>query len=152
MESFAPNAVLGVIATVAPVSADTEHSMSTLKTACQLAGTDNAIVEDRVDVALANEFAIPESQMKPPAKWTALELAEWVAGVSEGSFADIAAKLPSAADGKQATRWAVNRFIGLCDGKTQRGKQLHALFREEMQRVSDLQAAKRQANARESVR
>jgi kinesin family protein 2/24 len=146
MESFVrPRAVLAVIATVAPVSADTEHSMSTLKTACQLAGTEAQIVEDKINVELAHEFAIPASQMIPPAKWTASDMVDWISITQEGMFAAYAANLPSSADGKQVTRWTVNRFVQICDANERRGKKLHRLFREEMQRVSDLLAAKRQS-------
>jgi kinesin family protein 2/24 len=156
MESFCrPRAVLAVIATVSPVSADTEHSASTLKTACMLAGTEQVISEEKSDVQLhipgvtnveecEGQVSSVASSTTPPAKWTSAQLVEWMGVVKNGHFSALAAKLPSTMDGKQLTRWTVNRFVLLCSNDARKGKALHTLFRNEMKRVSELKAERRQ--------
>jgi kinesin family protein 2/24 len=155
MESFCrPRAVLAVIATVSPVSADTEHSASTLKTACMLAGTEQLVNEDKTDVPLhipgvtnveggEGGGGMLESTT-PPAKWNSAQLVEWMGAVKNGHFSVLAEKLPTSMDGKQLTRWTVNRFVLLCDNDARKGKALHNLFRNEMKRVSELKAERRQ--------
>lgn len=52
MESFVRNdAYLAVIATVSPIPTDTEHSISTLRTVCAIAGYNDAdMVEEKQEV------------------------------------------------------------------------------------------------------
>jgi len=114
------NAHISVIATASPSSVDSEHSVSTFRTACMLSGRENLVTEAKELVV-----AIIDSKKSiHPSKWTAQQVSEWVLGVDGGRFAGCAMNLPHGCTGKQLTRFGPTLFTRFANGDKIMGKAL----------------------------
>jgi kinesin family protein 2/24 len=141
MESFVrPDAHLAVIATVSPIPTDTEHSISTLKTVCAIAGYPEAeLVEEKADVI---PWAPPREVRVPPIKWDEAQLRAWLAAVGNGRFAGVGENMPKGTTGKVVMRWGPSQFSAICGGP-EVGKALNKLLTEERLRCEELEKVKR---------
>jgi kinesin family protein 2/24 len=137
-ESFIrSDAELRVIATVSPCATDLEHSLATLRTAYSLSGRpDSLVIETRAEVQ-------KQKKARPvhPRRWSAAQVANWLATVSGGEFAEL--KAPQNLEGQAMVRWPEVRFAQLC-GSPQKGQQLYRLLRDEMAKVEDALRDERQ--------
>jgi len=142
MESFVrTDAYLAVIATVSPIPTDTEHSISTLRTVCAIAGyNDSDMIEEKQEV----KPNLPKREERiPPIKWTSDQLFAWVRTVSNGRFATVANDLPKGTSGKVVMRWGAAQFSAICGGP-KIGGALQRLLQEERARFEQLEQLKRQ--------
>ena len=141
MESFVrPTAHLAVIATVSPIPTDTEHSISTLKTVCAIAGYPEAdLVEEKADVI---PWVPPREVRVPPIKWDEAQLRNWLSAVAHGRFASITSNIPKGTTGKVIMRWGPSQFSAICGGPDI-GKALSKLLTEERLRCEELEKLKR---------
>jgi kinesin family protein 2/24 len=142
MESFVrTDAHLAVIATVSPIPTDTEHSISTLRTVCAIAGyNDSDMIEEKQEV----KPNLPKREERiPPIKWTSEQLFAWVRSVSNGRFASVANEMPKGTTGKVVMRWGAAQFSAICGGP-KIGGALQRLLQEERARCEQLEQLKRQ--------
>eukprot|EP00929_Paragymnodinium_shiwhaense_P054936 TRINITY_DN27540_c0_g1_i1.p1 TRINITY_DN27540_c0_g1~~TRINITY_DN27540_c0_g1_i1.p1 ORF type:complete len:660 (-),score=179.34 TRINITY_DN27540_c0_g1_i1:234-2213(-) len=86
-----------LIATVSPTSTDVIHTGNTLSHAVMMVrGLEEAKSAVRLDLPLNSGRVLRRSV--PVAEWTSVEVAEWVASVEKGRFAELV--LPPALDGR----------------------------------------------------
>lgn len=142
METFTrPGARTAMVATLAPGPTDTEHTISTLRTVCMLAGTEGEILEKKEDVPLH----LPRREEATlPAKWSAEQVKDWIGSVDSERFRSFEENLPRGTDGKQFVRWNVAKFVKLCGGREAVGNRLYGLLRDEMDRVNAIEKQKRE--------
>lgn len=126
-DSFSSDqALIVAIGTISPSATDTEHSIGTLRALQQLQGTQMAF-DQREDVAkqkAANELPHPRN-------WSEEEVRQWVETAIGGRARARASELKKGTDGKNLTRWAVQRFVQLC-GDDDVGAQLYQDLRQRL--------------------
>lgn len=127
-DSFSSDrALIVAIGTVSPSATDTEHSLGTLRALQQLQGTSMAF-ESREDV-------VKKATSDPvhPRHWTEDEVKLWVEHAIGGRARQHAAALTKGTDGKNITRWPVQRFVMLCSGEEDVGLKLYQDLRQRQQ-------------------
>lgn len=138
-----------VVATVSPSSHDTEHSMTTLRHACVMAGldmpTDRAALAGEVDVPILKARGklqpCVQSVELPPAKWDHERLKKWLAGVEHGAFGAVARRLQISVDGRAFSRYPLARVTQLCEGDPALGLRLYQAFRDKVKAASEAKAS-----------
>ena len=141
MESLVrPEAHLAVIATVSPIPTDTEHSIATLKTVCQIAGYNDACVLEHKAEVKKNLPA--REQCVPPNKWTREQFIAWLTSAHQGRFAGLVDVLPTGITGKQIARWGPAQYSALCGGPAI-GAELQKQIRNEMARAEKVAKLRR---------
>lgn len=119
-DSFSSDrALIVAIGTVSPSAADTEHSIGTLRALQQLQGTQMAF-EQREDIAKPKPAELPH-----PRTWSEEEVRRWVEAALGGRARHCAASLKRGTDGKNLTRWPLQRFVMLCGGDEDLGSRLY---------------------------
>ena len=145
MESLVrPEANLAVIGTVSPSPTDTEHSIATLKTVCQIAGyNENCTYEQKEEV----QKVMPKIDVVvPPKKWTREQLVAFLQTANKGKFASLVETLPSSTTGKDVARWGPSQYNHFCGGATV-GSQLQKFVRNETVRADKAAKAAKEARA-----
>ncbi|KAJ1633265.1 P-loop containing nucleoside triphosphate hydrolase protein [Pavlovales sp. CCMP2436] len=135
LQDLAGGGALTVLATVAPGSADTEHTLHTLHTVTAMCGIEQLTTETRQavpellgDDELAHLNA-PANEL--PSKWDNDRIREWMATVNDGAFRDAAAVLPAHVSGQLLVRMDVTWFKQiLCNASEKRANKLYALLRK----------------------
>lgn len=147
------DAALGVVGTLSPCAADTEHSLSTLQTVALLSARDGEAGlwrEAREDVAAGLEVA-PDGRVVsnqpdrvvPPVQWRPAELKAWLGAARGGAFAGAAAAAPDWMAGRDVARMTPAGVASvLCGGDAQLGQKLYDALREEVARAAAAKAAK----------
>ena len=133
-ESFTrDDTLISVVGTLSPAAADTEHSLSTLKTICQLAGDEMSIGES------AREDVKPLAPAAPPrvavAKWDAARVHEFVGGAKEGALASLLPLMPKSLEGKQLAKMTAKQMATLWKAPGDVCDLLFKELRDEMKRV-----------------
>merc|ERR1712066_1113699 len=82
--SHASTAKLAVICTVAPCASDTEHSLTTLRTAAALGGRGGEVEEKEVLMGAAKPL------QDHPKQWTPERVTRWLSDLDGGKFQDVA--------------------------------------------------------------
>jgi len=109
-DSFSSERALNVaVGTVSPSATDTEHSIGTLRALQQLQGTQMAW-EAREDVVK------PKIIEPHPRNWSEDEVKQWLTTACQGHARGYVDGLTKGTDGKNLTRWPVQRFMQLCGG------------------------------------
>lgn len=140
-ESFTrDDALVGVIATLSPTPTDTEHSMSTLKTACVLGGRESQITEFTEEVGRATKTEVLRVH---PSKWSGGQLLLWLQTADKGRLVSFALDHSwiTCMDGKQVFRLTEPKLITLC-GDKQQGRRMYKALRAEA-KVVELQKKQR---------
>lgn len=121
--------LLNVICTASPCTSDTEHTLTTLRTAVALGGFEEARA-DREE--LSGQSRTREVH---PKQWTAEKVSDWLASVNGGQFRGIRDALPSNFTGQMLVRLSECRCIQLCGGDRRRGDQLFRALHDEILRA-----------------
>jgi len=131
-----------VIATASPCATDTEHTMGTFDTVSRLTGAEKDIVEYSEEV---HTWTPPPVEMKPPQKWDASELQEWL-GKLPSKYKEAVTKVPSSMTGKQFMQLSVERLSAMMDLRSvdvALAHQLYNRYRAEVKKVQDEVDARR---------
>ncbi|KAL4161371.1 hypothetical protein PRNP1_002490 [Phytophthora ramorum] len=139
------NSRASVIATISPLSIDTEHTLHTLLCAGQMLEDAPQIGTDRVDVKEAGEGE--EERIVPIREWDNDRVRNWICSVRKGRFQKFADNVNSSIDGRMLTRFTHARFTQLCGGNSLAGGHLLKAFRDEMTNQDKTFKAKRERNA-----
>ena len=135
--------LMAVVGTVSPASADTEHSISTLRTVCAIAGDGGARTrETRGDVSKVTPSGPPTRQ--PPKSWDAPKLREWLESVKEGQFARLLRLIPPLLDGKLLMTMSAKKMSSLWNAPDGLTAALFAELRLETKRAAESERTKRQ--------
>jgi len=127
-DSFSSDqALIVAIGTVSPSATDTEHSMGTLRALQQLQGTQMSF-EHREDIAKPKSAELPH-----PRTWSEDDVRQWVETALAGRARHYAMALKKGTDGKNITRWPVQRFVMLCGGDDDLGTRLYQDLRQQQQ-------------------
>eukprot|EP00929_Paragymnodinium_shiwhaense_P097551 TRINITY_DN59202_c0_g1_i1.p1 TRINITY_DN59202_c0_g1~~TRINITY_DN59202_c0_g1_i1.p1 ORF type:complete len:981 (-),score=143.75 TRINITY_DN59202_c0_g1_i1:63-3005(-) len=110
-------ALIVAVGTVSPSATDTEHSIGTLRALQQLQGTQMSW-ETREDVVK------PKIIEPHPRNWSEEDVKTWLAAACNGHAKCFAGGLTKGTDGKNLTRWPVQRFAQLCGGDQDLGSRL----------------------------
>lgn len=154
----APEAHLGVLATVSPAATDAEHSVATLRTVCELAGASPKRLErgyspptevPKVLDAPAASAAAPRPTPSLPRTWTAARLAHFFEKIDPRAAQRT---LATDLDGNGLLRMSVLAVAAvLTDGDQTRATKLIYAARDETARVERLRfqaRAKRRASVK----
>ncbi|GMF30846.1 unnamed protein product [Phytophthora lilii] len=139
------NSRASVIATISPLSIDTEHTLHTLLCAGQMLEGAPHISTDRFDVKEAGEAE--EERLVPIREWDNDRVRDWVCSVRKGRFQKFAENINSSVDGRMLTRFTHARFTQLCRGNSLAGGHLLKAFRDEMTNQDKTLRARRERNA-----
>merc|ERR1740121_1728168 len=125
-------AMVAAIGTVGPCSADTEHTLGTLRALQVLQGTQMSS-EQQEDVQ-AEEAATAGAppQVHHPRLWSEASVRRWLLSAAAGQAGAFAAAAPRGTDGRQLVRWPLARFVQLCGGSEALGRALYRDLRNEM--------------------
>ncbi|RLN58336.1 hypothetical protein BBP00_00007058 [Phytophthora kernoviae] len=124
------NSRASVIATISPLSIDTEHTLHTLLCAGQMLEDAPHISTDRVDVKEAGEDK--EELAVPIREWDNDHVRQWVCTVRKGKFRKFEGNVNGSVDGRMLSRFTLARFTQLCGGNSVAGGHLLKAFRDEM--------------------
>lgn len=124
---------LAVICTASPCATDTEHTVATLRMGMALGGRGNEQEEKQLLSELLRERRGP--RLVHPKQWSPEQVYEWVDGLCDGSFEDIASQLPSNFTGQMLVRLSEGRCVQLCGGNDRRGRHFFDLLHQEIHRV-----------------
>ncbi|KAG3083175.1 hypothetical protein PI124_g18900 [Phytophthora idaei] len=139
------NSRASVIATISPLSIDTEHTLHTLLCAGQMLEDTPHIITDRVDVKEAGEGE--EERLVPIREWDNDHVRNWVCSVRKGRFQKFADNVNSSVDGRMLVRFTHARFTQLCGGNSLAGGHLLKAFRDEVASQDKMLKARRERNA-----
>jgi kinesin family protein 2/24 len=142
---WSTNSRASVIATISPLSIDTEHTLHTLLCAGQMLEDTPHISTDRVDVKEAGEDE--EDRVVPIREWDNDRVRSWICSVRKGRFSKFAHNVNSSVDGRMLTRFTHARFTQLCGGNSLAGGHLLKAFRDELASQDTTLKAKRERNA-----
>ncbi|EGZ25571.1 hypothetical protein PHYSODRAFT_555336 [Phytophthora sojae] len=115
------NSRASVIATISPLSIDTEHTLHTLLCA--------------------------EERVIPIREWDNDHVRNWICSVRKGRFEKFAHNINGSVDGRMLTRFTHARFTQLCGGNSLAGGHLLKAFRDEVANQDKILKAKRERNA-----
>ena len=116
-ESFLnPKCLLSVIATISPCATDFEHTISTLRTVNQLAGSHPIREIKQTQMSAPNLV----HRKIPPKNWTPNHLAQW--WEHEWGKEHLP---PKGTTGQMLVRMSAQRFIQLCNGNEQLGNLIY---------------------------
>lgn len=132
-ESFmrAGAAQLAVVCTASPCATDTEHTIATLRMGMALAGRGAELEEKQ----MVRDLEPKRPRLVHPKQWTPEQVFEWMVGLCDGLFIEVAEGLPSNFTGQMLVRVTEGRCVQLCGGHERRGRQLFDLLHQEIQRV-----------------
>ncbi|TYZ65759.1 hypothetical protein PybrP1_007589 [[Pythium] brassicae (nom. inval.)] len=136
---WSKRAKASVVATVSPLSVDTEHTLHTLLCAGQMLEDAPHVGTEREDVPEEDEGDV----VVPVREWDNPRVRLWVGAVRHGAFAKYAGNLTSAVDGRLLVRFSLARFKQLCDGNAEAAAHLLKALRDEMAEQEKLLKAKR---------
>ncbi|KAG1692835.1 hypothetical protein DVH05_024448 [Phytophthora capsici] len=139
------NSRASVIATISPLSIDTEHTLHTLLCAGQMLEDTPHISTDRVDVKEAGEDE--EERAIPIREWDNDHVRNWVCSVRKGRFQKFSDNVNSSVDGRMLIRFTHARFTQLCGGNSLAGGHLLKAFRDEVANQDKALKARRERNA-----
>ncbi|TMW65878.1 hypothetical protein Poli38472_003643 [Pythium oligandrum] len=132
-----------VIATISPLSIDTEHTLHALLCAGQMLEDAPLISTEKMDVKEPDEIdVVPHIR-----EWDNAMVREWICGLRKGTLAKYADNIPSSLDGRMLTRYTVARFTQLCRGNAVDGGHIFKAFRTEMANHEKLRKANREHTA-----
>ncbi|EEY53221.1 kinesin-like protein [Phytophthora infestans T30-4] len=118
---WSTNSRASVIATISPLSIDTEHTLHTLLCA--------------------------EERVVPIREWDNDRVRNWVCSVRNGGFQKFADNVNSSVDGRMLIRFTHARFTQLCGGNSLAGGHLLKAFRDEVANRDKMLKARRERNA-----
>eukprot|EP00440_Ansanella_granifera_P036488 gb/GFBE01039589.1/.p1 GENE.gb/GFBE01039589.1/~~gb/GFBE01039589.1/.p1 ORF type:complete len:449 (+),score=133.21 gb/GFBE01039589.1/:1-1347(+) len=125
-DSFASSeAMIVAIGTVSPSAADTEHSVSTLRSLQELQGTRQAF-EEKEDIVKQKKVEAH------PRTWTEAAVKQWMEAAAGGDAKCHVDNLSKGTDGKNLIRWPLARFSQLCGGDAALGQKLYDELRLKM--------------------
>ncbi|KAK1935042.1 Diatom spindle kinesin-1 [Phytophthora citrophthora] len=139
------NSRASVIATISPLSIDTEHTLHTLLCAGQMLEDTPHISTDRVDVKEAGED--DEERAIPIREWDNDRVRNWICSVRKGKFQKFSDNVNSSVDGRMLIRFTHARFTQLCGGNSLAGGHLLKAFRDEVANQDKSLKARRERNA-----
>eukprot|EP00238_Polyblepharides_amylifera_P003666 CAMPEP_0196582298 /NCGR_PEP_ID=MMETSP1081-20130531/38544_1 /TAXON_ID=36882 /ORGANISM="Pyramimonas amylifera, Strain CCMP720" /LENGTH=216 /DNA_ID=CAMNT_0041902823 /DNA_START=18 /DNA_END=668 /DNA_ORIENTATION=+ len=143
MECFVKEeARMAVIATVSPNPTDTEHSITTLRTACMISGRDKDCRETKEDVPEILT-QIQATRMVAPVHWTNEDVIEWLMKVRKGTFSHLVDNIPSSINGRALVRLTEVMLANIC-GDKQLGIQVYDAIRREIAKVDEYMSQRRQ--------
>jgi kinesin family protein 2/24 len=139
-----------VIATISPLSIDTEHTLHTLLCAGQMLEDAPQISTERVDVKETIEEA---DRLIPLREWDNDAVKTWIASLRKGAFSKYLDNINSSVDGRMIVRFSLARFTQVCNGNSTHGAYLLKALRDEMASLDKQVKARRDLNiARHSSR
>lgn len=134
--------LMAVVGTVSPASADTEHSISTLKTVCAIAADQGRVRESKQDVRKLVPDGPPVRQ--PPKAWDAAKVRQWVEQANQGMFAGLLPALPPTLDGKVLMTMSAKKMSSLWNASDELTGALFQELRLETKRAAESDKQKRQ--------
>lgn len=140
---WSKNSRASVIATISPLSVDTEHTLHTLLCAGQMLEDAPHISTERVDVKEDGE----EKLVLPVREWDNDRVKEWVASLRKGEFQKYLSNIGGSVDGRMLVRFTIIRFKQICNGNAVDAGHLHKALRDEMAEQDKVLKARREHNA-----
>lgn len=126
---WSQHARASVVATVSPLSIDTEHTLHTLLCAGQMLEDAPLVSTEREDVPEEDE---EEDAIVPVREWDHARVQLWVGSVRNGAFAKYVSNLSRAVDGRLLVRFSLVRFKQLCNGDAAAAVHLLKALRDEL--------------------
>ena len=129
------NSKFSLIATVAPNTSDTEHTMDTLKTASSFMGAEQMIKEGISRDVIPVKKQIAHTH---PKQWNHTQLLTWL---KKMGYYDLCSKpLDDDLDGKKFLKWNLSLLrTKLCNGNNELSLSIFKALRNECDRISKLQ-------------
>lgn len=132
-----------VIATISPLSIDTEHTLYTLLCAGQMLEEAPHISTERVDV---KEEIEEEERLIPVREWDNDTIKKWMASLRKGAFRKYLDNVNGSVDGRMIVRFSLARFTQVCNGNSTDGAHLLKALRDEMASIDKQLKAMRDLN------
>lgn len=137
---WSSNSRASVIATISPLSIDTEHTLHTLLCAGQMLEDAPQISTERVDVKEAGEV---EERVLPIREWDNDAVKQWFSTVRRGAFRKYLGNVNGSVDGRMLVRFNAARFTQICNGNSTDGARILKALRDEMASVDKVLQARR---------
>lgn len=140
-----------VIATISPLSIDTEHTLHALLCAGQMLEDAPLISTEKTEVQEEEEEKLAVVPLLR--EWDNDQVKHWIATVRKGELKQYANKIPTSLDGRMLMRFTLARFTQLCGGNSTHGSHLVKALRDETSKQNELLKARRDHNmARSAVK
>ena len=133
---------MAVIATVSPNPTDTEHSITTLRTACMISGSDNECRELKEDVPMTVQMEREAQRQTAPVHWSHEEVKQWLRSTKKGAFASVAEKVAPSVDGRALVRMTEAMLVNVC-GTRKHAESVYDAVRNEIARVDKFMSDRR---------
>lgn len=140
---WSKNSKASVIATISPLSVDTEHTLHTLLCAGQMLEDAPHVSTERIDVKEEGE----EKPIIPVREWDNDRVKEWVASLRKREFQKYLTNIGGSVDGRMLVRFTIIRFKQICNGNAVDAGHLHKALRDEMSEQDKILKARREHNA-----
>jgi kinesin family protein 2/24 len=129
-----------VLATISPISTDTEHTVNTLKHTCLMMSdtthskvkTNKLVVKDVISEDPYNER---DKLFKPIQKWEKEETLDWISQIQKGRFSKYVKKFPTVINGKQLSRLSESRLQQIC-GSNNAGSALRTEVKKYIEKTN----------------
>ncbi|RLN94085.1 hypothetical protein BBJ28_00018203 [Nothophytophthora sp. Chile5] len=139
------NSRASVVATISPLSIDTEHTLHTLLCAGQMLEDAPHISTHRVDVKEAGEDE--QDRIAPVREWDNDRVKQWICSLRKGKFQKYVGNVNGSVDGRMLTRFTLARFTQICNGNSSDGGQLLKAFRDGLANQDKTLKARRERKA-----
>lgn len=133
-----------VIATISPLSVDTEHTLHALLCAGQMLEDAPHISTDWTEVPEDDEDG---DAVVPIREWDNDRVKHWVASLRKRAFEKYVANISGAVDGRMLVRFSLVRFKQICNGDAADASLLYKALRDEMAQQDKALKARREHTA-----
>lgn len=140
---WSKNSKASVIATISPLSIDTEHTLHTLLCAGQMLEDAPHISTEKVDVKEAGE----ERAVVPIREWDNDRVKQWICSLRKGAFEKYATNVGGSVDGRMIVRFTILRFKQICNGNAVDAGHLLKALKDEMADQDKALKARRERTA-----
>ncbi|KAF1334090.1 Kinesin-like protein, partial [Globisporangium splendens] len=123
------NSKASVIATISPLSVDTEHTLHTLLCAGQMLEDAPHISTETVDVKEEDEEGIA---IVPVREWDNDRVKQWFSSLRKGAFDKYVTNIGGSVDGRMITRFTLMRFKQICNGNAVDAGHVLKALKDEM--------------------
>ncbi|DBA03366.1 TPA: hypothetical protein N0F65_004643, partial [Lagenidium giganteum] len=131
-----------VIATISPLSVDTEHTLCTLQCAGEMLATSPLVGTEKVNVNDEEERSLVAVK-----DWDNAMIVRWLSTVQNGQYERYTSIIRSAITGRLLLRFSVSRFTQICDGNRDDANAIFKALREEIASQETMLRMKRIATA-----
>lgn len=132
-----------VIATVSPLSVDTEHTLHTLLCAGQMLEDAPHIGTEREDVPEEDDVKV----VVPIREWDNDRVKQWLGSIRKKAFEKYVSNVSGSTDGRMLVRFSIMRFKQICNGNADDAAHILKALRDEMAEQDKILKSKRETTA-----